>query len=141
MSVRSALLMVALLAGSLDLSAANPAAPKSSRCAQAKTQLALTSCWANLAKDADKRLDVRSKELASKLEQIRDSALTSSFQGTQEKWQAYRDSHCSSVESLYGGGSMAPMQGSICRLRLSEAREAELKSVLADMAGLASPSK
>ena len=113
------------------------AAPPKSPCAEAQTQLAMSICWSNLAKNRERRVETRFSQLAAKLDRKNYPERAAAFEESQAKWRAYRDAHCRAVERLYGEGSTAPMQGASCRVRLAERREAELKSILSDLAGLA----
>ena len=111
---------------------------KKAPCAEARTQSQLTACWSKLAREAERKVESRYQQLHTKLQWSSLAEATSAFESGQIKWREYRDVHCDAVERVYDGGSMAPMQKANCRVRLADARDAELKAVLADIAGLAS---
>jgi uncharacterized protein YecT (DUF1311 family) len=114
------------------------AASKKSPCAEAQTQLSLTTCWTRLANAAGRRVDSRFRQVRAKLDPKAFPEAAAGFEAAQAKWREYRNAHCEAVEKVYTGGSMGPMQGAICRMRLNEARDAELKALLSDLGGLAS---
>jgi uncharacterized protein YecT (DUF1311 family) len=114
------------------------AASKKSPCAEAQTQLSLTTCWTKLANAAAHRVDSRFRQVRAKLDPNAFPEAAAGFEAAHAKWREYRDAHCQAVEKVYSGGSMGPMQGAICRMRLNDARDAELKTLLSDLAGLAS---
>src|SRR5688572_33437866 len=82
------------------------AASKKSPCAEAQTQLSLTTCWTKLAAAAERRVDSRFRQVRAKLDPKAFPEGAADFEAAQVKWREYRDAHCEAVEKVYGGGSM-----------------------------------
>jgi uncharacterized protein YecT (DUF1311 family) len=114
------------------------AAAKKEPCAEAKTQRQLTTCWSNLAKEAERKAESRFTQLRTKVAGGALAEMAPALENSQTKWREYRDAYCDAVEQAYTGGSMAPMQKASCRVRVAEARDKELRALQTDLAGLAS---
>ena len=114
------------------------AAAKTVPCAEATTQLQMTACWSSLAKEAERKVELLFRQLRTMLASgpLAEMALT--LENSQTKWREYRDAYCEAVGLAYSGGSIAPMEKASCRVRVAADRDAELRALQTDLAGLAS---
>ncbi len=98
----------------------NDAPPQPTCWDKAQTQTELTMCAADEAKAAEARLKA-SYEAALKYVEPEDRP---QFDKVQDAWAAYRDADC----ALWGGGggSIAPMNASVCLASLDNERADEL---------------
>ena len=101
------------------------------RCADAQSQLALNFCFAELANKAEKREANEHLKLKDDLSRKSTPDMVKAFELAETKWRDYRDAECSAAESLYAGGSIAPMVNSDCRIRLADQRTLELQRAFA----------
>jgi uncharacterized protein YecT (DUF1311 family) len=99
-------------------------AATSGTCATAQTQLAMNTCWAAAANTSDHQVSVAYAHLLAK---TTGSPRTLAI-AAQNAWKTYRDTECKSAGATYAGGSIQPMEISICRDRLNRARVADLKA-------------
>jgi uncharacterized protein YecT (DUF1311 family) len=102
---------------------------ETSPCASAQTQSDLDVCWASQAKQADAALNVSYKKLQDGLTAM--GVDPKPLVPPQMAWIAARDTTCTFEESLYEGGSIAPMIYSECVDRMTRARTQRLDDVLA----------
>lgn len=115
----------------LLLTAAVPraAAATSGPCATAQTQLAMNTCWAAAANTSDHQVSVAYAHLLARATgEVRTLVIAS-----QRAWTSYRDTECKAAGATYAGGSIQPMEISICRDRLNRARVVDLKADASDM--------
>ncbi|HZX67642.1 MAG TPA: lysozyme inhibitor LprI family protein [Candidatus Elarobacter sp.] len=115
----------ALLA--LQLTVAVPraaAAATSGTCATAQTQLAMNTCWGAAANASDHQVSVAYAHLLAKATGSQRTLVIAA----QNAWKTYRDTECKAAGATYAGGSIQPMEISICRDRLNRARVVDLKS-------------
>src|SRR4051812_34920902 len=127
-----------LAAAGLVMAQIAAAAAKKAPCAEATSQRQMTTCWSNLAKEAERNAESRFDQLRTKLAHGALAEIAPALENSQTKWREYRDAYCEAVERAYSGGSMAPMQKASCRVRVAEARDTELRALQTDLAGLAS---
>jgi uncharacterized protein YecT (DUF1311 family) len=107
-------------------SAKTPAKPEP--CPEAKSQVDLNECYANLYQSADTQLNatynhivgfmkknllVAQHDNGSALITHNETSLTKLL-AAQRAWLAYRDAHCDSVKFQYEGGSIQPMIWAQC---------------------------
>jgi uncharacterized protein YecT (DUF1311 family) len=100
-----------------------------SPCASAQTQADLDVCWLAQANKADAALNVSYKKLRDGLTAM--GIDPAPLVPTETAWIAARDTTCSFEESLYEGGSIAPMINSECVDRMTRARTQRLNDFLA----------
>ena len=100
-------------------------------CASAVTQLDLDRCWSARAKDADAQLNATYATVVAGLRALRIG--TTALVGVQKAWITARDASCDFEESLYRGGSIAPMEGAMCVERMTQRRTQRLQAYLATM--------
>jgi uncharacterized protein YecT (DUF1311 family) len=114
------------LAAFLALGIATPGAGAATArtCAAAGTQLALNTCWAGVANTSDHQVSVAYAHLLAGSAGSQRALVTAA----QNAWKSYHDAECEAASATYAGGSMQPMQISICRDRLNRARLADLKA-------------
>jgi len=99
-------------------------AATSGTCATAQTQLAMNTCWAAAANTSDHQVSVAYAHLLAKASGSERTLLTAA----QNAWKTYRETECKAAGGVYAGGSMQPMEVSVCRDRLNRARLADLKA-------------
>jgi uncharacterized protein YecT (DUF1311 family) len=108
------------------------------RCAATKNQLALTSCLAELARNAEERETNQHLKLKDELGRNSTADVVAAFESAEARWRDYRDAECGAAESLYAGGSAAPAVNSDCRIRLAEQRILELQKAFVAKEGQSS---
>jgi uncharacterized protein YecT (DUF1311 family) len=106
---------------------------ETSPCASAQTQADLDVCWAGQAKQADAALNASYKKLRDGLAAM--GIDPKPLVPAELAWIAARDTTCAFEESLYEGGSIAPMIYSECVDRMTRARTARLDDVLSIVQG------
>ena len=117
-----------------------PAPAKREPCPDAKSQLDLNECYANLYQSADTQLNatynnivgfmkknllVAQQEKNTALITHNETSLTKLL-AAQRAWLAYRDANCDSVKFQYEGGSIQPMIWSQCMADVTQQRIATL---------------
>jgi uncharacterized protein YecT (DUF1311 family) len=127
-------------AATASQSARTPAKPEP--CPEAKSQLDLNECYANLYQSADtqlnatynnivgfmkKNLSVAQHDNNAVLVTHNETSLTKLL-AAQRAWLAYRDAHCDSVKFQYEGGSIQPMVWSQCMADTTQQRITTLSS-------------
>jgi uncharacterized protein YecT (DUF1311 family) len=116
-----------LLASTLCITAAASAAPAGDpsaglNCKTATVQTELDAC-------ADRDFDLQDKKLNAvyrALMQKSEAADQTLLKAAERNWLAYRDSECAYETSDSNGGSIHPMDVSICLTEKTKARTAEL---------------
>jgi len=117
------LLLLAILA---PLAQADDNSPAYSQCMDnASSTLAMSSCIQAETQLQDQRLNRVYKQLTAKLE----SAPQKSLRDVQRQWIAYRDANCK-FHVQASGGTMAQLEGGLCKLDMTRERAAELERVL-----------
>jgi uncharacterized protein YecT (DUF1311 family) len=106
--------------------AAVPALAADSDCQKETSQMGLNECFGKLADAADAELNKAYKALAAKSEGQEKDAL----RDAQRAWIAYRDKECDYETIAEEGGSIRPMEISICVAEKTAARTKEFKSWL-----------
>jgi uncharacterized protein YecT (DUF1311 family) len=99
-------------------------AATSGTCATAQTQLAMNTCWAAAANTSDHQVSVAYAHLLAKSTGSSRTLVIAA----QNAWKTYRETECKSAGATYAGGSIQPMEISICRDRLNRSRVADLKA-------------
>lgn len=106
------------------LAAASAAGP----CDSDQTQSDLDVCWAHQAEAADAALNANYKKVRAGLKSL--GVNPDSLVPVQLAWISARDKTCDFEESLYEGGSIAPMIYSECVYRMTQARTQRLVALL-----------
>ena len=97
-------------------------------CDGAQSQSAMTACYGDAFKAADKALNATYGKVEHRL---RDDPDTKKLLVAAERaWIAFRDDECAFSASGTEGGSMYPMTVSICMTDLTDARTAQLAAFL-----------
>lgn len=97
-------------------------------CDDAESQSAMTACYGDALKAADKALNATYGKIEHRL---RDDPDTKKLLVAAERaWIAFRDAECAFSASGAEGGSIYPMTLSICMTDLTEARTAQLAAFL-----------
>jgi uncharacterized protein YecT (DUF1311 family) len=91
-----------------------------------QTQMGMNLCAAADAEAADAKLNAIYKKLAAKAEGTEKTAL----RDAQRAWIAYRDKECDYETIGSEGGSIRPMEVSMCVTKITEARTKELGGFL-----------
>lgn len=110
--------------------AVRPAQP----CDSATTQLAMTACHAQAAKDAEALEETRYSAARQALQTKAATDQIGPLEAAEQAWKQYRDAECTAAAGLYAGGSIAGLITADCRARLASERAAELKTVYLDWA-------
>jgi len=115
----------ALAALILSWAGAAAAAPYAAKdCGQFVTQTDLNQCAGDNAAAADKALNALYKKVAAKLD---DKDSQAALLKAERAWIAYRDAQCAyETGPQEGGGSIWPMEQSLCLQRMTDARLKEL---------------
>jgi len=96
-------------------------------CDKETSQMGLNQCFGKLADAADAELNKVYKQLAAKAE----GKERESLRDAQRAWIAFRDKECDYETIAEEGGSIRPMEYSICMAEKTKARTKEFKSFLA----------
>lgn len=104
-----------------------PAQSGKSDCADAGTNVEITTCFFDLAQKADLELKVV-YEKALKSAEGYSSGDVFKLKAAHQKWEAYRDAQCDAEYSLYGGGSGGPAARAACLLRTTRQHIGELRA-------------
>jgi uncharacterized protein YecT (DUF1311 family) len=117
-----------------------PAPAKREPCPDAKSQLDLNECYANLYLSADTQLNATYNNIVGFMKKNlliaqhdnnavlithNDTSLTKLL-AAQRAWLTYRDANCDSVKFQYEGGSIQPMMWSQCMADVTQQRIATL---------------
>ena len=94
----------------------------------ATTQTAMTVCAGEASKAADRQLQRLVAELHDSLPTLQRAQLDSA----QRAWATYAAVQCRLEAEPYEGGSIYPMQVTLCRRRLAERHIADLAPLLCD---------
>jgi uncharacterized protein YecT (DUF1311 family) len=103
------------------------AAAAATPCGTTQTQRDLDVCWGGRAMQADSQLRTTYATVLSEMRRLRLG--TKSLTGTQAAWDTARTTTCDFEESLYEGGSIAPMMNSQCVDRMTRARSDRLRAI------------
>lgn len=95
-------------------------------CPDARTQHDLNVCAAQDLVRADSVLNARYQALVGSMPSVQLELLRTA----QRAWIRFRDAECAYQASAFEGGSMQPMVRSSCLARLTDARAAELGTML-----------
>ena len=95
-------------------------------CAKETSQMGLNQCFGKVADAADAKLNRLYKELIGKAE----GKEKDSLRDAQRAWIAYRDKECDYETIAEEGGSIRPMEISICVADKTNARVKEFESFL-----------
>lgn len=105
-----------------------------SPCAAAQTQTDLNQCWSAQASAAVADLRAAYAKLVAGMQKLGiDPKPLVSAQGA---WVGARDATCEFEESLYQGGTIAPMIGAECFDRMTRARTAQLQTLAGRLGAL-----
>jgi uncharacterized protein YecT (DUF1311 family) len=142
------LLLLHLTTYSVPPAANNPPPPKSDTakpaqpCAEAKSPVAASDCFAKLYVDADAQLNVTYNQIVTAMKSLltdaqrgnnptqiaHHQAALDRFLAAQRAWLNYRDLHCDSVKFQYEGGTLSPAAWSQCMAETTQQRIATLTS-------------
>jgi uncharacterized protein YecT (DUF1311 family) len=89
------------------------------------TQLDLDRCADRQYRAADRALNAAYKALSEKL--AAEPATRALLQRAERAWVAFRDAECAFATSASVGGSIQPMEWSLCLAGVTETRTAQLK--------------
>jgi uncharacterized protein YecT (DUF1311 family) len=106
-------------------------------CEAAQTQLALDACWSDRATQAISELQATYARVTAEMRTL--GIDPRPLVGVQAAWVAARDATCAFEESLYEGGSIAPMIKFECVDRMTRARTNRLREGAAVIVGRAAP--
>lgn len=120
--------MTFLCAAPLAAQEAKPGA-RSSRCADARTQLEMNRCAAREHRSADDDLN----RVYGRLMAMADAEARTLLRTAQRAWLPFRDAHCRAEAAEVRGGSMEPMVRSFCLADVTRARTAQLQAQAARM--------
>jgi uncharacterized protein YecT (DUF1311 family) len=98
------------------------------QCDTNQNQTGLTACWSARANQADAELNATYKRVQSGLRAL--GIDPNELVPAETAWIAARDKTCGFEESLYEGGSIAPMIGAQCVDRMTRARTQRLEGLL-----------
>jgi uncharacterized protein YecT (DUF1311 family) len=96
-------------------------------CAKETAQMGLNECYGNLAEAVDAKLNKLYRALAAKSEGTEKDSL----RDAQRAWLAYRDKECDYETVADEGGSIRPMEISLCVAKKTTARIKEFEKFLA----------
>ena len=116
-------LLVAILSPAFAAGAATDDPFKNVDCKTARVQMELNYCADRDFKSADRKLNA----LYRKLLDGGDSREQERLKTAERNWLAYRDSECAVETAESEGGSIAPMEYSVCLTEKTEARIKELE--------------
>jgi uncharacterized protein YecT (DUF1311 family) len=109
-------------------------------CPNAKTQLDMNECFAQLYQDADAQLNAAYNNLIGAMKKdlseaqhentpariSHDQTAMNKLLAAQRAWLTYRDAHCDSVKFQYEGGSIQPTIWSQCMAETTQQRTTTL---------------
>ena len=104
------------------------AAATAASCGTAQTQSDLDICWLARATQADSQLHTAYAEVLAEMRRL--GLSTKPLVAAQDAWGTARTATCDFEESLYEGGSIAPMINSECVDRMTRARTGRLRATL-----------
>jgi uncharacterized protein YecT (DUF1311 family) len=116
-----------VLVTALILSQTSLAGEQRDPCEEVAQQRELIACWAKAAERMESELEVLEKKAVTEVGSSTAPAVKQLFDEARHHWDRYRQLHCTGMEKLYGDGSMATMNRSVCRYHLAESRKEELK--------------
>lgn len=128
MNVRPILLCLVLLGPCQTAQSTEPAAPadiishKQARCGDGN-MLEMTTCIHSELKESDAHLNLVYRRLIDALDQPRD------LRRAQRAWMAFRDTQCDFETGGLKGGSAHSFSRSVCLVKLTEQRIAELEHI------------
>jgi uncharacterized protein YecT (DUF1311 family) len=99
------------------------------KCADAKDQATMNLCADTAYKEADRALNAQyaaTRKAIVAYDAEGDKLLITA----QRAWVTFRDAHCAATSFAFKGGSMEPMVRASCLAATTEARTAQLKSML-----------
>jgi uncharacterized protein YecT (DUF1311 family) len=96
-------------------------------CADAETQLELTTCWAEQASAAEQELDQTYARARALFEERDQPDAAASLAESETLWARYRDRHCESASGIYEGGSGEELARARCRARLAMGQSTEVR--------------
>lgn len=117
---------ILVLASAMTIAASVSFAADDGPCAKETAQMGLNACFGKLADAADAKLNKLYKQLAAKAEGKEKDAL----RDAQRAWIAYRDKECEYETIGEEGGSIRPMEISICVADKTNARSKEFEAFL-----------
>jgi len=123
MTRQFAFFAAAILCSTLPGGAATEDPFRNFNCKNAKVQMELNYCADQDFRSADKKLNALYRELLDANEP-KEKAL---LKAAERDWIAYRDSECALETAGSGGGSIAPMEYSVCLTEKTDARVKELQ--------------
>ena len=88
----------------------------------------MNTCWGAAANTSDHQVSVAYAYLLARATGERRTLVVAA----QNAWKTYRDTECKAAGANFAGGSIQPMEISICRDRLNRARVADLKADASD---------
>ena len=104
-----------------------PAAAQSPACGGVKSQPEINACELRLYEKSDAELN----RLYRQLRATADGRALQALEAAERAWIAYRDRECTFETIGEEGGSIRPMEEAICSRKMTAARAAELKRLLA----------
>jgi uncharacterized protein YecT (DUF1311 family) len=95
-------------------------------CQDALEQGAMTSCWSDVSRTEEERVEAAVKQLDALFADKLGPEARQHFQEDQRRWREFVAGHCDLYGELYEGGSAAPMTVAICHWRRAQDRMQQL---------------